>query len=235
MSTHLKPGDHRTLIVDTYHDPRALPALGWDEMVRAEGAPVFYRSDYLTAYHDSPLALVDRFGYMVIRDGSSPESPPVALLPVALHRRPDPLGLLRLAHPGIEAEPALLSHVWHCYDTRIVGAVRRPEVVRAALDTLRSLAASWGARWYGMVGVARGGATAEALATAGLTGTHLVDRFTADLTGVADLESYLGRLRRPGRANLRRNARRAAETGFTIAVVTPAAADLTEIAELCAR
>ena len=77
--------------------------------------------------------------YLVARAGGDP----VAVLPVALHPTADPLGGLRGAHPGIEQGPALLSHVWHCYDTRIVGATDQP-VVDALLGTLRELARAEG-------------------------------------------------------------------------------------------
>lgn len=223
----------RDIVIDLYDDPRAAADAGWDALVAAAGAPIFYQSTYLVAYHDSPLAALDRIGYLLAREGRA--GSPVAALPVALHRYPDPFGALRLSHPGSEREPALLSHVWHCYDTRLVGGTGRPDVVAAILGFLRRLARSWGARWFGLVNVERGGATATALQAASMTGRHLIDRFATDLTGLDDLDDYLLRLPPRARANLRRNERRAADAGFSTTVGPPAGADLTEIAELCGR
>ena len=227
------PRSRRALSVECYDDPRAAAQAGWDAVVRAAGAPIFYRSDYLTAYHDAPLADLDRVGYLLVRDAAGGRA--VAAVPVALHRLPDPLGGLRQIHPGIERRAALLSHVWHCYDTLLVGAADRADVVAEVLASMRDLAARWRAAWYGFVNVERGTATAAALAAAGIGGAHLVDRFSADLTGLTDFGGYLARLGPRARANLARNARRAAEAGLMTDVTGPAQADLGEIAELCAR
>lgn len=221
------------LTVSVYEDPRDLAAIGWDEVVASAGAPVFYRSAYLEAYHQSPLAPIERFGYLAIN--KSPAELPVAVLPVALHTRADPLGWLRETHPGIEAERALLSHVWHCYDTQLVGAADRQEVATALVAGHRALAQAWGAPWFGFVNVERGTASSAALTSAGLTGRHLTDRFVADLSGLSGFDDYLSRLGSRPRANLTRNARRAAETGITTTVALASESDLDEVAELCAR
>jgi predicted N-acyltransferase len=220
-------------IIDLYDDPQSAALGGWEDLVRPAGAPIFYQTSYLTAYHRAPLGEIDRLGYLVVRGTVS--GPPLAVVPVALYRYADPIGGLRVVHPGIERDPALLSHVWHCYDTRLIGATDRPEVTDAVLTALRGLAARWGARWFGFVNVDRSGATAAALTAAGMTGRHLVDRFATDLSDLCDLDDYLQRLHPRARANLRRNARRAAEAGYTTTVGPPAEADLAEIAALCGR
>jgi len=221
------------IVVDLYEDPRAAAADGWDDVVCAAAAPVFYESTYLAAYHDTPLADLDGIGYLVAR--ARPAGRPLAILPAALHRHPDPLGVLRRLHPGVERGPALLSHVWHCYDARIVGADGRSDVVDALLRAARQLADEWRARWFGFINVERGGSTAAALTAAGLRGGHLVDRFTADLAGLADLDDFLQRIGPRARANLRRTRRRAADCGLVASVRAPGEADLGEVAELCSR
>lgn len=226
----MDPGQR--LSIERYDDAAAVTAAGWDALVAAAGAPVFYQAGYLHAYQQAPLAELDRQAYLVVRAGGAPR--PVAVLPVAVHRRADPIGGLRRLHPGIEREPALLSHVWHCYDSRLVGAAT-PAVARAVLDALRELAHRWRVPWYGLVNVARGGPTSRALAAAGLPGAHLVDRYRTDLSGAGDLDGYLDRLGPRARANLRRNARRAAEAGIRTSTGGVAGADLAGIAELCAR
>lgn len=233
VSTSPTAWSGRGLSVESHEDPDAAALAGWDDVVAQAGAPIFYRSQYLAAYQEYPLADLERLAYLVVR--ASPGTAPLAIVPVALHTSPDPLGRLRLIHPGIETGRALLSHVWHCYDTHIVGAVDRPGVAEAVLAAMAELAGSWGADWLGFVNVDRGSATAAALAAAGLPGAHLIDRFWADLTGLTSLDGYLARLARRGRANLTRNARRAAELDMTADVRTGEEADLAEVAELCAR
>jgi GNAT acetyltransferase-like protein len=205
----------------------------WDAVVRAAGAPIFYRSRYLAAYQRHPLADIDHFGYLLVRGAGG--GPGLAAVPVACYPRPDPLGSLRAIHPGIHEQRALLSHVWHCYDSHLVGAAHRPELVAAVLDAMATLAAGWSAAWYGLVNVPRDSPTAAALTAAGLPGRHLVDRFVADLSGLSDIEDYLRRLRPRARANLTRNRRRADDAGLTCDTVPAAGADLEEIAELAAR
>lgn len=223
----------QSVIVEIHDDPRTAARAGWDAVVQAAGAPIFYQSAYLSAYHDAPLGEIDRFGYLVAR--GAPAEPPLAVVPVALYRYADPLGGLRRIHPGIERELALLSHVWHCYDTRLVGPTGRGDVVDAVLATIRDLASSWQARWCGFINVERGSPTAVALNTAGVPGAHLVDRFVANLAGLGCLADYLARLRPRARANLTRTMRRAADAGMATSVVPAAGADLAEIAELCGR
>lgn len=215
----------RAISVEVHDDP---PLAVWDDLVRTDGAPVFYDSAYLDAYRHDPLTDIARFGYLLARDR---DGTPVGALPVALHLEPDPLGQLARAVPDLGG-PALLSHVWHCYDARIVGAARA-DVVDALLAAAARLAVEWGAGWYGLVNVERSSPTAAALAAAGWTGAHLVDRWATDLTGVADLPGFLAGLGRSGRANLVRTARRAAEHGMVTAVGAPDTADLAEIAGLC--
>jgi hypothetical protein len=221
------------LSVSIYEDPRDLAAIGWDEVVDSAGAPVFYKSAYLEAYHRFPLAPIERFGYVVINE--SPAELPVAVLPVALHTQADPLGWLRGTHPGIEGERALLSHVWHCYDTQLVRRAERPDIAVALVAAQRALAEAWRAPWFGFVNVERGTRSSAALTSTGLAGQHLMDRFVADLSGVSDLNDYLSRLGSRARANLTRNARRAAETGITTTVTLASDSNLDEVAELCAR
>src|SRR5260370_23723104 len=73
----------RDLTVKIYDDPDHLAAIGWDEVVAAEGAPIFYESAYLTAYHRFPIAPIERFGHLVINERSA--DLPRAVLPLALH------------------------------------------------------------------------------------------------------------------------------------------------------
>lgn len=221
------------LTVAVHDDLHAITPIGWDKMVAAAGAPIFYDSRYLTAYQQFPLGPIARFGYLAVTEPGA--DLPVAVVPLTLHLAADPFGRLRGTYPGIECEPALLSHVWHCYDTQIVGGAGRPEVAEAIVAALADLAMAWQARWYGFVNVERGSATANALTAAGLGGVPLIDRFGTDLTGLTDLGDYLKRLAVRPRANITRMVRRAADNDMTTTVCAAHECDLDEVAELCGR
>ncbi|MEN3356736.1 MAG: hypothetical protein V7637_718 [Mycobacteriales bacterium] len=199
----------------------------WDDLVEAAGAPVFYRSTYLRAYEQEPMAPVEAVRYLVVRS----EQRPVLLAPLYLYRHLDPLGRLRLVYPCDGDEPGLLSHVWHCYDSRLVGTPG--DALPAVLTAVRRAARQLGARWCGFVNVEQGTPTHHALAAAGLPLHHIEDRFTADLTGLSDLDGYLARIPARYRQNVRRRARRAAEAGVRVDVRAVADIDIDEVAELC--
>jgi predicted N-acyltransferase len=205
----------------------------WDGVVAAAGAPVFYSHAYLAAYERDPLGRIEGFAYLLVRRRRGGSV--VAVAPLYYQQYPDPLGCLYAAYPEAAGSPALLTHVWHCYDGQLASAVGPGPVLAAVLKGMRKVGSQFGARWCGLVNVERGGATAQALRAAGQPMRHLMDRFVADLDGLTDLDSYLARLGERARANLRRNARRAAEAGALARVRPVGDVDLDEIAALCER
>jgi len=223
--------------VETVGGIGAVDAAEWDAAVRAMRLPVFYSHAFLAAYEQHPLAPIDAFGYLVVRRrGDAAGEPPAAVLPAYLQRRSDPLGQLAVAYPEAAGEPALLSHSWHCYDSHVGGQDGRADVAAAAITALRGMARGLGVRWCGVVNVRRGGATAGALAGAGLPVRPLTERFGADLTGLADLDEFLVRgARSRARTNLRRYRRRAVEHGVHSAVLPVDEADLAGVVAMCDR
>jgi len=211
----------------------SVDAVAWDAAVDAHRLPVFYSRPFLDAYERYPLTGIAEATYLLVRRRGDP-GPPAAVLPAYLQTRPDPLGCLTPAYPATAGQPALLSHVWHCYDARIGGAATSPGLAVAVVSALRRKARELGAPWCGLVNVHRDGPTATALAGAGLPLRHLVDRFAAEVAGLTDLEHFLARSARPrAGGNLRRYRRRAAEHGVTSAVVPVDEADLPAVAALC--
>jgi hypothetical protein len=206
----------------------------WDELVRATGAPAFYTSTYLQAYQQEPIAPLEAIRYLVARvDGR-----PVMLAPLYLYRQADPLGRLSRVYPIGQDEPALLSHVWHCYDSRVVADFtaangHRTGWLTEVVAAIQAEARRLGARWCGFVNVEQATPTHHALTAAGLPAHHIEDRYTAELAGVPDLAGYLARVPPRHRHNLRRHLRRAAEAGVEVAVRPVAAVDLHEVAALC--
>jgi CelD/BcsL family acetyltransferase involved in cellulose biosynthesis len=124
----------------------------------------------------------------------------------------DPLGALGLG-PG---EHALLSHVWHCSDTRLVAAEVTPEIAAELLAAMREVARSAGLPRIGFINVAAGSPSAAALEAAGLAGIHLDTRYWLDLAGYGSEDGVLAAVKAADRREYRRHWRRAAETGVKI-------------------
>ncbi|MEU6740716.1 GNAT family N-acetyltransferase [Streptosporangium sandarakinum] len=199
----------------------------WDEVVSRSGAPVFYRSRYLRAYERFPLIAIEAFFYFVVRAGGRA----VTVLPVTLLRGLDPLGQLRVRYPLSGDETGLLSHVWHCYDAWVPGEPN----LEAVTGAMRELAGERGAAWYGFVNVPRGSALGEGLVSLGFPARHIEDRFRVDLRPFGDVADYVASANPRGRANMRRNGRRAGDAGARGASLPLEEADLAEIGELCQR
>lgn len=224
---------HRISVVaiDSFSD---IDPTEWTNLVAAARAPAFYSAAYLQAYEQAPIAPVEAVRYLLARvDGQ-----PVMAAPLYLYRHLDPLGQLRRSYPLDGDEPGLLSHVWHCYDSRLVagpgaGTGAGPGLVSAIVTAMRQTARQLGARWCGFVNVEQGSATHRALTAAGLPARYLEDRFAADLTGLDGMDGYLARIPPRYRQNLRRHGRRSAEAGVQVAVHPAAEVDLAEVAALC--
>lgn len=219
-----------------------IPPPAWDRMVDVSGAPIFYRHAFLAAYERAPLLAVERFLYVLVRDG--PEL--VAGLPAYLQTTADPVGLVAALLPdaATRGRRALLSPCWHCYDAWMPALGRLPEAVGLAWRALGGLAREHGVGWYGFVNVAEASPLAEAMACVGLPRRPMLDRFLLDLQGLRSMDDYLATLdvgrrnSRHGRrraAGLRRERRRAAERSVTVSVGPPGRARLCEILDLWRR
>ncbi|WP_434445939.1 GNAT family N-acetyltransferase [Lentzea sp. E54] len=204
---------------------REIDAADWDSVVRASGAPVFYRHAYVSACEQAPLTTVEAFAYFVVREGDRP----IAVMPAYLQAAANPLRRLYEVYPEAAGRRALLSHTWHCYDAHVPATA---EVLPRLLDAMIRTASIYRADWCGFLNVQRGNELSQALRAAGLPARHLTDRWS---TGLTSYEHYLAGLGRRARANLRRNERRSAEAGVTVEVLTVDHASLDEITLLCAK
>ncbi|GAB2808636.1 GNAT family N-acetyltransferase [Streptomyces daliensis] len=215
----------------------------WAGLARDSRAPLFHHPPYLDAYAAAPLHHIARTSYLLARDRDGAAR---AALPLFHQPEMDPLGVLRHqlpARPGTGAEggagagSGLLSHVWHCYDTRILarGPLTAP-LLDALLDAAHRIARDGGAQWYGLVNVEAPGALATALDRAapdrGMCRVRVDERFTADLRRHPTADAFVASLRPRQRQRLRRYGRRAAEAGLATRVVDPREADLDGLLEL---
>jgi hypothetical protein len=223
--------DSRPIVVATATEPPAIGA--WDELVTSGGAPLFYRSDVLRAYHRFPLREVLRAYYLTVsRKGTEI---PLAVLPVYLQPAEDPLHVLAAMLPGFEPQgpPLLLSHVWHWYDTHIPARGLSAEMLDAVCAELRGLAAGIGAQGFGFMNVAEGTALAATLRASGRELMPIDARHTMSLRGFGDLDDYLATVPSHARQDLRRNRRLAVRDGAEVSVETPDRATMTEVSRLC--
>ena len=216
--------------VEVHDDVTAIA--DWDELAARSGAPVFYRSAFLTAYRKSELLDADAFAYLVLRGADQTAR---AALPVALLPQMDPVGSLAVYEPSIAAEPrGLISHNWHCYDTWLParGGPADLDAFRAVLTAFRELAAEFAAPWYGLVNVDATGPLATALTAIGAHGVPIDQRYVLDLPPGFGVTDYLAGLPAHQRHTLRTHQRRAERAGAVTRVLRPAAADPDGHAEL---
>jgi CelD/BcsL family acetyltransferase involved in cellulose biosynthesis len=188
---------------------------------------VFYRTPYLTSYQRVNLMDADAYAYLVLRDEDGGTR---AALPVTRQTAMDPLRVLARHEPEIACDSVgLLSHVWHCYDTRVPmrGDAGTADLA-AILDAQRRLAKDLDAPWYGLVNVDATGDLARRLGELGARGVPIEERFLLDLPPGFDMDDYLALLTRRHRYSMRNQLRRAADAGASVAVLAPREADLDE-------
>jgi CelD/BcsL family acetyltransferase involved in cellulose biosynthesis len=176
-------------------------------VVAAAGANMNYSSEFMRAFERHAVQTVYGCYYVELLDEGGTV---VAFAPCFVQG--DPLGALGLG----PAEHALLSHVWHCSDTRLVAAEATPEIAQELLDAMREVARSASLPRTGFINVAAGSPSAAALEAAGLTGIHLDTRYWLDLARHGSEDGVLAAIKSDDRREYRRHWRRATEAGVKI-------------------
>lgn len=193
----------------------------WSEVVAAAQAPVFYDSTFLRAYERLPLQQTGKFFYLRFGD------PAVAVLPAYVQSTDDPLGKVAgLGLPGREPGDRILqTHVAHCYDTLIParpGALT-PRLVEQACETLGTLAAQEGLKWFAFLNVDGSSDLAGMLASAGLARYPIFTRYNKRISGFRTAEDFIdGIPSSKARYLLRHNYRQAQNAGMEITYPDPA-------------
>ena len=201
-----------SLSTDAVDTVGAIAAAEWDALVEAAGAPVFYRHAFLTAYERSPLQ-PPRLLYVIARDGDAL----VAAVPCQLHEDADPLGTLARIVPDGGGGGALITHVLHCYDTRVPATELTEEVGSLVCDTMRSLAIDVGAAWYGFANVASEEGLATLLRKETLAEAAMTERYRADVED-RTFDEFLSVMKSDHRIELGRQVRRASEAGVRVEI-----------------
>jgi predicted N-acyltransferase len=180
---------------------------GTPALVRAAGANFNYGVEFMRAYERYPIQPVRACYYVELLDEAGTV---VAFVPCFVQG--DPLGALGLA----QGEYALLSHVWHCSDARIVAAEATPEIAVEVLAAVREVARSANLPRTGFINVAVDSPTALALEAVGVPGVHLDTRYWLDLAGYGSEEGVLAAIKPADRREYRRHWRRATEAGVKV-------------------
>lgn len=202
----------------------------WSALTAACDPPVFYSYDFLRSVESLPLTYPSTARYLLATDRRGELA---AALPLYLQQTRDPF-----TRPG-EGDTvvrALVGHVWHCYDTRLLSRVPlSPELVAWFWDTLTNLAAQYGAEMWGLANVALGEPLARQLAAIGVEVEPAVPRYRLPLRphGPASLDEHLAGVGRASRRTLRQYCRRAVRVGATITVAPGRAAARPDVLELC--
>ena len=180
---------------------------GTPAVVAAAGANANYGVEFMRAYERHPIQPVHGSYYIELLDAAGQAA---AFAPC--HVQGDPLRALGLG-PG---EHALLSHVWHCSDGRVVAPEATPAIATELLAAMRDVARSAGLTRTGFINVAAGSPSAVALAAAGVPGVHLDTRYWLDLAAHRDEQQLLATITPADRREYRRHWRRATEAGVKI-------------------
>jgi predicted N-acyltransferase len=225
--------DVRTgLTVDLASSIDAVDVDEWNQVVQQARAPAFYTLDYLRAYERNPMHAFTRARYLLVRRSSEL----VAVLPLYLQPQGDPLGVLRGGLVEV-TDPALLGHVWYCYDTRIPLVPGPPELVEAVCDTvleeIARLRSAENAPLAGLVNVAEHDALLVVARRKGWQVAPMETRFQLPLDQFSTFDDYLAWLPRRPRQNLRRHLRRARDAGVTATMVPADPEMLVEVCALC--
>ncbi|ANP48594.1 hypothetical protein J2Z21_007504 [Streptomyces griseochromogenes] len=177
----------------------------WNELVAACDASVFYGYDFLRSVESDPLTYPSTAYYLLARTGTGEL---VAALPVYLQRTRDPFA----TGPGADdVLDALVGHVWHCYDTRLL---YRGELtawlVEQFWQALGDLAAAHRAQMWGLVNVPLRERLAQQLKAIGVPVEQTAPRYRLPIVGgPATLDEHLAGVGRASRRSLRQYARRA--------------------------
>jgi len=205
----------------------------WNGLVDTAGAPVFYDHDFLAACEAAPLEPEVARAYLAVRDASSGDL--LAAIPAYLYDPMDPYGDFSDELPGfpMRASRGVVSHLWHCYDTRVPAASSRIEVLAALCTALQDLARRWGAACFGFLNVDASRPEADLLPRLGFESRFLCDRFVLDLSACRTIDDYLRALRGDKRHEMTRQVRRAADAGIEVSWQEPSLSDIEEMVSLC--
>lgn len=202
----------------------------WDALMSAADAPVFYRHRFLSAYESNPLQGFDRPSYLVAWSGSRM----AAAIPAYLQVEPDALGSVAKVTPD-GSHSAVMTHVLHCYDTRIVSDRLDEGMVDALCGALSEIAAGAGVEWFAFLNVDEASETFRLLREKGLVTVAMESRHVLGASAYGTAENWMSSVPGRYRREILRHRRRALEGDLEVTVESPPPSDLTAAAALLGR
>jgi len=199
----------------------ALDRAQWSAVVEVVQAPAFYDYRFLQAYERQPLQQTEAIYYLTFGD------PAIAVLPAYLQSTDDPLGVVAsLGLPGrLPGDLILQTHVAHCYDTLLParpGALTA-RLVDTACETLGTLAAQAGVKWFAFLNVDGSSELADLLLAAGLLKLPIFTRYNKHIAGYGSVDDFVAGIpSHKARYALRRSYRQAERNEMRITCPDPA-------------
>jgi hypothetical protein len=196
------------LRIEVVDDLREIGRERWTALVERADAPAFYSYDFLHSVAQVPLTPAAQPFYLVAYDHGELR----AALPVYFQPAADPFAGHATPSRGV------FSHVWHCYDTRLLCAHPLDRAtVEGFWQALAELAADLSADQWGLVNVALREPLAALLPACGVALEESAPRYRLPLAGgPASLDEHLAGIGRSSRRALRQQARRAVRAGARI-------------------
>jgi hypothetical protein len=202
---------------------------GWDNTIRAAGCPVFYTTQFLRSVATTPLLESQSASLLVLDDAVG-----FAGVPVFQQNRVDVIRLLlplRDKFPDLAERSGLLSHCWHCYDSRIVSA-RGEDRLHRLVEGLRRHAQALHTDYFGFVNVSDP-LTLDIMEQAGIAPHYMTDRHIMGIGNYRAFEDYVAALQPDARRELRRQYKHYAASPAELAIEQPPFDNLDEVARLC--
>jgi predicted N-acyltransferase len=203
-SIQRRSGASRVLVTDRLAD---LDRAAWQRLVERSGAPVFYSWNFLASIEKLPLTAGAQPYYLALGD---PGGELLAATVVHAQQAANPFGAA-----GGGAEPMLVGHLWHCYDSRLLSAVGLSSgLVTAFGQALDRLAEQLGMRSRGLHNLDRDGELAAVLDPCRLTTGPV--RYRLLPRPGEDLATHLQGIGRASRRTMRKYRQRAAAAGVRV-------------------
>jgi hypothetical protein len=200
-----------------------LGPVAWQQLVERSAAPVFYQWNFLRSIEKLPLTAGSRPYYLAMRDPSGQLS---AATVVHAQRAVNPFG-----NADAAAEPMLVGHLWHCYDSRILSAGPITDEVLASFAAgLDRLADELGMHSRGLHNLDQDGPLAAVLGSARLTTGAVRYRLIPEPGD--SLAGHLQTVGRSSRRTLHKYRQRASAAGVRI-TAEPPGPELDEVLGLC--
>lgn len=223
------------LTVDIVLSVEEIPEGEYNSLHHDTGGSVFYDRRFLLAAEISPLLPVINVFYLVVRAHRHL----LAVIPVYLQKLEvvDPFNILSekagLINQGDDL--MLVSHIMHCFDSRLPSRHASLELHDQILHHFRKLAVRTGASYFGLLNVSDPFLLSHAGAL-GMNVFHMLDRWHVPVSEYTGFDNFIDRLPYDGRGEMRRQLRKFEASGAELIMMSPPFGHrLRQLTELCQK